>query len=79
MITFNEAEEKEKMLNRLKQWKKIDIEEFINSLNVRPFVKRDLKRRYKKYGMDLLKGFTPNEFKSVAEMSEQLELAIKEN
>lgn len=77
MITFNEAEEKEKMLNRLKLWEKIDIEEFINSLNVRPFVKRDLKRRYKKYGTDLINGFTPDEFKSVMESCEQLELAIK--
>lgn len=77
MITFNEAEEKEKMLNRLKLWEKIDIEEYINSLNVRPFVKRDLKRRYKKFGMDLLIGMTPDEFKGVAEYSEQIELAIK--
>lgn len=78
MITFNEAEEKEKMLNRLKQWEKIDIEEFINSLNVRPFVKRDLKRRYKKFGTDMLKRMTPDEFKDVIEYCEQVELAIKE-
>lgn len=77
MITFNEAEEKEKMLNRLSQWQNIDIEEFIDSLNVRPFVKRDLKRRYKKYGIDLFTGMTPDEFKGVAEMSEQVELALK--
>lgn len=76
MIKFNEAEEKEKLLNRLNQWEQINIYEFIDSLNVRPFVKRDLKRRYKKYGMDLFTGMTPKEFKSVAEMSEQLELAI---
>lgn len=78
MITFNEAEEKEKMKNRLNQWQQINIEEFINSLNVRPFVKRDLKRRYKKYGIDLFTGMTPDEFKGVAEYSEQVELAIKE-
>lgn len=77
MITFNEAEEKEKMLNRLSQWQNIDIEEFIDSLNVRPFVKRDLKRRYKKYGIDLFTGMTPDEFKGVAEYSEQLELTLK--
>ena len=77
MITFNEAEEKEKIMNRLNQWEQINIEEFINSLNVRPFVKRDLKRRYKKYGIDLFTGMTPDEFKGVAEMSEQVELALK--
>ena len=76
MIKFNEAEETEKMLNRLKLWEQINIEEFINSLNVRPFVKRDLKRRYKKYGIDLFTGMTPDEFKGVVEMSEQFELAI---
>ena len=76
MITFNEAEEKEKILNRLNQWKNINIEEFIDSLNVRPFVKRDLKRRFKKYGIDLFTGMTPDEFKGVAEMSEQVELLI---
>ena len=76
MKEFNEAEETEKMLNRLKLWEQINIEEFINSLNVRPFVKRDLKRRYKKYGIDLFTGMTPEEFKGVAEMSEQVELAI---
>ena len=77
MKEFNEAEEKEKMLNRLNQWQNINIEEFINSLNVRPFVKRDLKRRFKKYGMDLFTGMTPEEFKGVAEYSEQVELAFK--
>lgn len=77
MIKFNEAEEKEKLLNRLKQWKNIDIEEFINSLNVRPFVKRDLKRRYKKFGTDMLSGITPKEFNGVIEYCEQVEFAIK--
>ena len=77
MITFNEAEEKEKMLNRLSQWQNTNIEEFIDSLNVRPFVKRDLKRRYKKYGIDLFTGMTPDEFKNLAEMCEQLEFALK--
>ena len=77
MIEFNEAEEKEKMKNRLNQWQNIDIEEFIDSLNVRPFVKRDLKRRYKKYGIDYFTGMTPDEFKGVAEYCEQVELAIK--
>lgn len=76
MITFNEAEEKEKLKNRLKQWEQINIEEFIDSLNVRPFVKRDLKRRYKKYGMDLLNGMTPDEFKGLAEYCAKLDEAI---
>ena len=76
MITFNETEEKQKILNRLNQWQQIDIKEFIDSLNVRPFVKRDLKRRYKKYGIDLFTGITPNEFKDVVEYSEQVELAL---
>lgn len=76
MIKFNEAEEKEKILNRLNQWEQINIYEFIDSLNVRPFVKQDLKRRYKKFGMDLFTGMTPEEFKSVAEYSEKIELAI---
>lgn len=76
MITFNEAEEKKKTLKILKQWEKIDIVEFINSLNVRPFVKRDLKNRYKKYGTDLLKGMTPDEFKGVIEYCEQVELSL---
>ena len=77
MITFNKAEETEKMLNRLKLWDKINIEEFINSLNVRPFVKRDFKRRYKKYGSDLFTGMTPDQFKGLIEYCEQVELAIK--
>lgn len=77
MITFNEAEETEKLKNRLKLWQNIDIEEFIDSLNVRQFVKRDLKRRYKKCGIDLFNGMTPDEFKGSAEMCEQLELALK--
>ena len=76
MITFNEAEERKNILNRLKQWQNINIEEFIDSLNVRPFVKRDLKRRYKKCGIDLFTGMTPTEFKGVMECSEQVELAI---
>lgn len=73
----NEAEEKEKLLNRLNQWEQINIYEFIDSLNVRPFVKRDLKRRYKKCGIDLFTGMTPEEFKGVTEYSEQIELALK--
>lgn len=77
MITFNEAEEKEKLLNRLNQWEQINIYEFIDSLNVRPFVKRDLKRRYKKRGIDMLKGMTPDEFKGLIEDCEQIELALK--
>lgn len=76
MIKFNEAEERKNILNRLSQWQNIDIEEFIDSLNVRPFVKRDLKRRYKKCGIDLFTGMTPDEFKGVVEMCEQVELAI---
>lgn len=76
MIKFNEAEERKNILNRLKQWQNINIEEFIDSLNVRPFVKRDLKRRYKKCGIDLFTGITPDEFKGVVEYSEQVELSI---
>ena len=77
MITFNEAEETEKMLNRLKLWEQINIEEFINSFNVRPFVKRDLKRRFHKYGRDMFTGATPDEFKGLIEYSEELELSLK--
>ena len=77
MITFNEAEETEKMLNRLKMWDKINIEEFIESFNVRPFVKRDLKRRFHKYGRDMFTGATPDQFKGLIEYCEQVELAIK--
>ena len=77
MITFNE-EETEKMLNRLKLWDKINIEEFINSLNVRPFVKRDLKRRFHKYGRDMFTGATPDEFKGLIEYSEELEMSFKD-
>ena len=77
MITFNKAEETEKMLNRLTQWQNINIEEFINSFNVRPFVKRDLKRRFHKYGIDMFTGATPDEFKGLIEYSEELELSLK--
>ena len=76
MIKFNESEEKKKILNRLNQWQNINIEEFIDSLNVRPFVKRNLKHRYKKCGIDLFTGITPDEFKGVVEYSEQVELAL---
>ena len=79
MITYDKVEEEtEKMLNRLKMWEKINIEEYINSLNVRPFVKRDLKRRYKKYGIDQFKGSTPDQFKGLIEYCEQVELDIKQ-
>ena len=77
MIKFNKAVETEKLMNRLKLWEKINIEEFINSLNVRPFVKRDLKRRYKKYGIDQFTGMTPDQFKGLIEYCEQVELSIK--
>lgn len=76
-MILNREKEIEKMLNRSKLWDKINIEEFINSLNVRPFVKRDLKRRYKKYGIDQFKGMTPDQFKGLIEYCEQVELAIK--
>ena len=79
MITYDKVEkETEKMLNRLKMWEKINIEEYINSLNVRPFVKRDLKRRYKKYGIDQFTGMTPDQFKGLIEYCEQVELDIKQ-
>ena len=78
MITYDKVEEEtEKMLNRLKMWEKINIEEYINSLNVRPFVKRDLKRRYKKYGIDQFTGSTPDQFKGLIEYCEQVELDIE--
>lgn len=77
MITFNEEEETEKLMHRLQLWEKVNIEEFINSLNVRPFVKRDLKRRFHKYGRDMFTGATPDEFKGLIEYCEQVELTIK--
>ena len=74
MITYDKVEEEtEKMLNRLKMWEKINIEEYINSLNVRP-----LKRRYKKYGIDQFTGSTPDQFKGLIEYCEQVELDIKQ-
>ena len=76
MITFNEKEF-EKMLNRSKLWDKINIEEYIESFNVRPFVKRDLKRRFHKYGRDMFTGATPDDFKGLIEYCEELELSLK--
>ena len=76
-MIFNKEKEIEKMLNRSKLWDKINIEEFIESFNVRPFVKRDLKRRFHKYGIDMFTGATPDEFKGLIEYSEELELFLK--
>lgn len=92
MIKFNEAEEKQKITNNYDSWKNANcigtndnetIEKlcnFIDTFNVRPFVKRDLKRYIKKHihwaTNGLLTGQTANEFKEMAEMSEQVELAI---
>ena len=76
-MILNREKEIEKILNRLKLWEKINIEEFINSLNVRPFVKRDLKRRFHKYGSDMFTGATPDEFKGLIEYTEELELSLK--
>ena len=93
MIKFNEAEEKQKIANNYDSWKNANcigtndtetIEKlcnFIDTFNVRPFVKRDLKRYIKKHSYwstnGLLTGQTADEFKEMAEMSEQLELALK--
>ena len=76
-MILNREKEIEKMLNRSKLWDKINIEEFIESFNVRPFVKRDLKRRFHKYGRDMFTGATPDEFKGLIEYSEELELSLK--
>ena len=76
-MIFNREKEIEKMLNRSNLWDKINIEEFIESFNVRPFVKRDLKRRFHKYGRDMFTGATPDEFKGLIEYSEELELSLK--
>ena len=76
-MILNREKETEKMLNRLKLWEKINVEEFIESFNVRPFVKRDLKRRFHKYGIDMFTGATPDEFKGLIEYSEELELSLK--
>ena len=93
MIKFNEAEEKQKIANNYDSWKNANcigtndnetIEKlcnFIDTFNVRPFVKRDLKRYIKKHSYwatnGLLTGQTADEFKEMAEMSEQLELELK--
>lgn len=93
MITFNEAEMKQKIANNYNSWKNANLvgkndEEtiaklcnFVDTFNVRPFVKRDLKRYIKKHSYwatdGLLTGQTADEFKEMAEMSEQVELALK--
>lgn len=93
MKKFNEAEMKQKIANNYNSWKnanligKNDYEtiaklcNFVDTFNVRPFVKRDLKRYIKKHSYwatdGLLTGQTANEFKEMAEMSEQLELTLK--
>ena len=76
-MILNREKEIEKMLNCSKLWDKINIEEFIESFNVRPFVKRDLKRRFHKYGRDMFTGATPDEFKGLIEYCEELELSLK--
>lgn len=76
-MILNREKEIEKMLNRSKLWDKINIEEYIESFNVRPFVKRDLKRRFHKYGRDMFTGATPDEFKGLIEYCEELELSLK--
>ena len=93
MNTFNEAEIKQKITNNYNSWKVANcigtndeetIEKlcnFIDTFNVRPFVKRDLKRYIKKHSYwatnGLLTGQTANEFKEMTEYSEQVELALK--
>ena len=76
-MILNREKEIKKMLNRSKLWDKINIEEYIESFNVRPFVKRDLKRRFHKYGRDMFTGATPDEFKGLIEYTEELELSLK--
>ena len=76
-MILNREKEIEKMLNLSKLWDKINIEEYIESFNVRPFVKRDLKRRFHKYGRDMFTGATPDEFKGLIEYCEELELSLK--
>lgn len=93
MKEFNEEDMKKKIANNYASWKNANcvgtndeetIEKlcnFIDTFNVRPFVKRDLKRYIKKHSYwatdGLLTGQTANEFKEMAEMSEQIELALK--
>lgn len=93
MKEFNEAEMKQKIANNYASWKNADLVgnnddetiaklcNFIDTFNVRPFVKRDLKRYIKKHSYwatnGLLTGQTANEFKEMAEESEKLELALK--
>jgi hypothetical protein len=93
MKNFNEAEMKQKIANNYDSWKNANcvgtndeetIEKlcnFIDTFNVRPFVKRDLKRYIKKHSYwatdGLLTGQTANEFKEMAEEAEKLELALK--
>lgn len=93
MIKFNEAEIKQKIENNYNSWvdancigtngkETIDkLCNFIDAFNVRPFVKRDLKRYIKKHHYwateELLTSTTASEFKERAECCEQIELAIK--
>lgn len=93
MKEFNEAEMKKKIANNYASWKNADLVgnnddetiaklcNFIDTFNVRPFVKRDLKRYIKKHSYwatnGLLTGQTANEFKEMAEEAEKLELALK--
>lgn len=93
MKEFNEVDIKKKIANNYASWKNADLVgkndnetieklcNFIDTFNVRPFVKRDLKRYIKKHSYwatnGLLTGQTANEFKEMAEMSEQVELELK--
>lgn len=93
MIKFNEAEMKKKIANNYASWKNAELVgkndeetiaklcDFVDTFNVRPFVKRDLKRYIKKHSYwatnGLLTGQTANEFKEMVEMSEQVELTLK--
>ena len=92
MIEFNGAEMKKKIANNYDSWKNANciganddetitkLCDFVDTFNVRPFVKRDLKRYIKKHSYwatnGLLTGQTADEFKEMTEMSEQLELTI---
>lgn len=92
MITFNEAEEKQKIAKNYDSWKNANcvgtdynetikkLCDFIDTFNVRPFVKRDLKRYIKKHSCwainGLLTGQTADEFKGLVEDCEQQELSF---
>lgn len=92
MITFNETEMKQKISNNYDSWKNTNcigindnetIEKlcnFIDTFNVCPFVKRDLKRYIKKHSYwatnDLFNGINAIKFKELAEYSDMFEISL---